>query len=96
MIERYAFIKEGVWLEYQHIAPNAIDVNGYRLIQYASPLDSERMLSLVGESGLSMVHYSECTFDIVISGIESGDNKIFNCSQDVASRVCGHYNRIDL
>lgn len=96
MIERYAFIKEAVWIEHQHVAPNAINVNGYRLIQYASPLDSDRLLALVYESGLQMVHHLDCTFDIVVSGIDSGDNKIFNCSHDVASRVCGHFNKGEL
>lgn len=96
MIERYAFIKESVWQSEQHIAPYAIELNGYRMIQYASPIDSERLRILVGESGLPMIHYSECTFDIVINGIESGENKVFNCTHEVAGRVCGQYNRGEL
>ena len=92
IIERYSFISFDAYEPVEDKFPHAVCCGDSKIVQYASPTDSEEMLRLVESSGLELVHYSEVNADMVISAIESGIDKIYNCNHDVAIAVTQHFN----
>lgn len=92
IIERYSFVSFDAYKSVKDKFPHAVSCGDSKIIQYASPTDSEEMLRLVESSGLELVHYSEMSAQMIINAIESGIDKIYNCNHDVAIAVTQHFN----
>ena len=91
LIERYSFIPIAAWETIIDVFPNAVSYGNSKIVQYASPTESEAMHKLVDESGLELIHHTESNAQMIITAIESGIDKIHNCNHDVAIDVAKHF-----
>lgn len=96
MIERYSFISFSMWELVKDIFPNAVTYGNSKIVQYASPSDSNMMMELVQANNLELVHRSEVSAQMIIDAIETGIDKVYNCNHDVALVVCQHFTPEDL
>lgn len=92
MIERYSFISFDMWELVKDIFPDAVTYGNSKIVQYASPNDSNMMMDLVKDNNLELVHHSQTNAYIVINAIEAGIDKVYNCNHDVALEVARHFN----
>jgi len=90
-IKRFSFIPLSAWETVKDIFPNAISYGKSKVIGYDSPKDSQEMKSYVDSSGLEMVLHDKTNAQMIISAIESGIDKIYNCDHDVALEVVGYF-----
>lgn len=93
MIERYSFISFDMWELVKDIFPDAVSYGNSKVVQYASPTDSNLMMQLVESNNLTLIHHSETNAQMIINAIENGIDKVYNCNHGVALRVCEHYNQ---
>lgn len=91
MIERYSFISFDMWELVKGIFPDAVTYGNSKIVQYASPSDSNMMMELVKDNNLELVHHSEVNAQMIINAIETGIDKVYNCNRDVALIVCKHF-----
>lgn len=96
MIERYSFISHDMWELVKHVFPNAVTYGGAKIVQYASPSDSNLMMDLVKSNNLDLVHHSETNSKMIINTIESGIDKVYNCNHDVAIEVANYFSPDDI
>lgn len=92
-VERYSFVSFDAWESVKDKFPRAVGCGDSKIIQYASPSDSVDMMRLVESSGLELVHYSKVSAQMIISAIEIGIDKIYNCNHDVALAVVNHFKK---
>lgn len=91
MIERYSFISFDMWELVKDVFPNAVTYGNSKIVQYASPSDSNMMMELVQTNNLELVHYSQTNAQMIINSIENGIDKVYNCNHDVALAVCQYF-----
>lgn len=54
------------------------------------------MMKLVEYSGLELIHHSKATSEMIISAIENGMDKIFNCDHNIALEVVNYFNTSEI
>lgn len=91
LTERYAFIPVPAWETVIDSFPNAVSYGDSKLIQYASPEDSDRMMQFVIDSGLEFVHYTRADSDMIMTAINAGIDKIYNCDYETALEVASNF-----
>lgn len=91
MIERYSFISFDMWELVKDVFPHAVTYGNSKIVQYASPSDSNVMMELVQVNKLELVHHSQTNTQMIIDAIETGIDKVYNCNHDVALDVCKHF-----
>lgn len=91
MIERYSFISFAMWELVKGIFPSAVTYGNSKIVQYASPSDSNMMMELVQANKLGLVHHSEVNAQMIINAIEAGIDKVYNCNHDIALAVCQYF-----
>jgi len=96
LIGRFSFIPLSAWETVKDIFPKAVSYGDSKVISYDSPSQSAEMLKLVDSSGLELIHYSQTNAKMIIDSIESGIDKIYNCSHDVALEVAAHFAPSDI
>lgn len=91
MTERYSFISFDMWELVKDIFPDAVTYGDAKIVQYASPSDSNMMMELVQSKNLDLVHHSQTNSQMIIDAIETGIDKVYNCNRDVALEVARHF-----
>lgn len=91
MTERYSFISFDMWELVKDIFPDAVTYGDAKIVQYASPSDSNMMMELVKANNLELVHHSQTDAGMIINAIETGIDKVYNCNRDVALEVVRHF-----
>ena len=91
LIERYAFISFEMWRMVSDIFPDAITYGESKVVQYASPTQSNAMRDLVLKHNLTLVEHEQANSKMIINAIETGIDRVYNCNHDVALKVCAHF-----
>ena len=90
---RFAFVPLATWEQYgQDKWPNAVSYGNYKVISYDSSKDSPEVKAAADATGLPQVHYSESTAQMIIDGMAASEQKLFNCSLEVAQEVAASFN----
>lgn len=93
LIPRFAFIPFATWEQYgQEKWPNAVSYSNYKVIGYDSPTQSEVVKAAADATGLTQVHYTESTAQMIIDGMKANEQKLFNCTLEVAQQVVASFN----
>ena len=92
-IQRFAFVPLAMWEQHgQERFPNAVEYSGFVAVNYDSPKQSNEMLALVAETGIELVRHEVATAQMIIDGINAGENKIYNCELWIAQEVAANFN----
>lgn len=90
---RFAFVPRAAWEQYgKEKWPNAVSYGDYKVVSYDSSKDSPEVKAAADATGLPQVHYSESTAQMIIDGMASNEQKLFNCSLEVAQQVVASFN----
>lgn len=90
---RFAFVPLVAWEQYgQEKWPSAVSYGNYKVIGYDSPTQSETVKAAADATGLPQVHYTESTAQMIIDGMKANEQKLFNCSLNVAQEVVASFN----
>lgn len=95
LIERYAFISFEMWGLVKDIFPKAVTYGNSKIVQYASPMQSNVMRNLVLKHNLPLIEHEYTDSEMIINAIETGIDKVYNCNHDVALEVCDHFSPKD-
>lgn len=93
MIDRHSFVSIEAWKLVKDKFPCARQVGNSKICTYTSPTQSVEMMELVKESGIELIHYEDTDVQMIISAIEKGIDKIYNCNTDVALEVCRYFEK---
>lgn len=90
---RFAFVPLVTWEQYgQEKWPSAVSYGNYKVIGYDSPTQSATVKAAADETGLEQINHEVCTAQMIIDGMKANDQKLFNCSLEVAQEVAASFN----
>lgn len=90
---RFAFVPVATWEQYgQEKWPDAVSYGNYKVISYDSPTQSEEVKAAADISGLTIIKHDVCTVQMILDGIANNEQKLFNCSLEVAQEVAASFN----
>lgn len=90
---RFAFVPVVTWEQYgQEKWPSAVSYGDYKVIGYDSPTQSEVVKAAADETGLEQIHHKVCTAQMIIDGMKTNEQKLYNCTLEVAQEVAASFN----
>lgn len=90
---RFAFVPVATWEQYgQEKWPSAVSYGNYKVISYDSPTQSVTVKAAADETGLEQINHEFCTAQMIIDGMKANEQKLFNCSLEVAQEVAASFN----
>jgi hypothetical protein len=94
MITKFSFIPLSTWENdtagAKAVFPKAVTYGNSKVVQYASPVESETMLNMVAVSGMELMQTNDA--DLIYSKIRTDFNEIYNCSHECALSIAGKFN----
>lgn len=91
---RFAFVPFAAWEQYgQDKWPDAVSYGNYKVIGYDSPTQSDVVKAAADETGLEQINHEVCTAKMIIDGMAANEQKLFNCSLEVAQEVAANFTK---